>query len=118
MDRLITIVEMTMFLRSSAKVWSDDERSDFVDYIAANPHAGDIIPDTGGLRKVRWGRQGSGKRSGVRAIYFYHSQDIPLFLITVYAKAEQEDISPDQKRVMRDFVADIKKGYKLKGAQS
>ena len=49
----ITVVELTTFLRSAAKVWSEDEQADFVDYIASNPEAGDIIPDTGGIRKVR-----------------------------------------------------------------
>ncbi len=53
----------------------------------------------------------------MRAIYYFHSQNIPLFLITVYAKAEREDITPDQKRMMRDFVTDIKQDYKLKGMQ-
>jgi hypothetical protein len=53
--KLITVVELAAFLRAAAKVWSDDERSEFVDYVAANPEAGDVIPETGGLRKVRWG---------------------------------------------------------------
>jgi hypothetical protein len=66
--KLITVVELAAFLRAAAKVWSDDERSEFVDYVAANPEAGDVIPETGGLRKVRWGRQGMGKRGGVRVI--------------------------------------------------
>ena len=68
---LITIAEM-LFIRQAAAVWTDDERAAFVDFIAANPKAGDLVPDTGGIRKVRWGRQGSGKRGGVRVIYFYH----------------------------------------------
>jgi len=66
--RLLTVVGLTTVLRSATKVWSDDERAEFVDYVAANPKAGDVIPETGGLRKVRWGRQGSGKRGGVRVI--------------------------------------------------
>jgi hypothetical protein len=59
--RLLTVVELTTFLRAAAKVWGDDERSEFVDFVAANPEAGDLIPETGGLRKVRWGRQGADK---------------------------------------------------------
>jgi hypothetical protein len=65
---LLTIVELTPLLRGAAKVWSENERAEFVNHMAANPEAGDVIPETGGLRKVRWGRQGSGKRGGVRVI--------------------------------------------------
>jgi hypothetical protein len=60
-------------MRQAAEVWSDEERGAFVDFIARNPEVGKLIPETGGVRKVRWGRQGSGKRGGVRVIYFYHT---------------------------------------------
>jgi hypothetical protein len=59
-------------------LWHEDERNAFVDYIARNPEAGDIIPDSGGVRKVRWSRAGTGKRGGVRVIYFYHDDTMPL----------------------------------------
>ena len=73
MDRiLITVAETGPFLRQAAKLWTDEDRAAFVDFIAANPDAGDVIPDTGGLRKIRWTRPGMGKRGGVRVIYFYH----------------------------------------------
>ncbi len=106
--RLLTVVELSTFLRAAAKVWSDDERSDFVDYVAANPEAGDLIPETGGLRKVRWGRQGSGKRGGVRVIYYFYDPDAPLYLITVYAKAARGDLGPDEKRTLTALAADLK----------
>ena len=67
---LITIVETVPFLRQAASLWKEDERRAFVDFIAANPEAGAVIPDTGGVRKIRWSRPGTGKRSGVRVIYF------------------------------------------------
>jgi mRNA-degrading endonuclease RelE of RelBE toxin-antitoxin system len=106
---LLTIVELTPFLRAAAKVWSEDERAEFVDYMAANPEAGDVIPETGGLRKVRWGRQGSGKRGGVRVVYYYYDMDLPLYLITVYAKAAREDLSPDEKRTLTALAAELKR---------
>ena len=67
----ITVAETQLFSRQAEGVWSEEERFEFVDFIASNPQAGDVIPETGGVRKVRWGRQGSGKRGGVRVIYFY-----------------------------------------------
>jgi hypothetical protein len=82
-------------------------------YIAGNPEAGTVIPDTGGLRNVRWSRAGSGKRGGVRVIYFYHDRERPLYLLMVYAKARQEDLDPDEKRAVRELVAIIK-GKKTK----
>jgi len=106
--RLLTVVELTTFLRAAAKVWGDDERAEFVDYVAANPEAGDVIPETGGLRKVRWGRQGSGKRGGVRVIYYFYDLDAPLYLITVYAKSARGDLSPDEKRTLTALAADLK----------
>ena len=79
-----------------------------MNFIARNPEAGDVIADTGGLRKVRWGRGGSGKRGGVRVIYFYHDADLALYLLMVYAKARQEDLSADEKRAVRKLVGILK----------
>jgi hypothetical protein len=100
-----SVVELPLFLRQAAAVWSDAERSDFVDYIARNPDIGDVIPETGGLRKVRWGRQGTGKRGGARVIYYYHDLQTPLYLILVYAKAQRETMTPDEKKQARALVA-------------
>lgn len=107
MGGLITVVETALFVKQSEVIWRSDERLEFIDYVASNPEAGDIIPGTGGVRKVRWSRQGSGKRGGVRVIYFYHSTEIPLYLLMVYAKARQENLSPDETRVIRGLVAVI-----------
>ena len=101
-DGLITVAE------TQVEVWSEAERDDFVLYIAGNPEAGAVIPDTGGVRKVRWSRAGSGKRGGVRVIYFYHDRDRPLYLLMVYAKGRQEDLDPDEKRAVRELAATIK----------
>ena len=65
-DIPITVVETPQFPRQAGDVWTEDERTGFVDFIARNPEAGDVIPETGGVRKLRWRRQGSGKRGGVR----------------------------------------------------
>jgi mRNA-degrading endonuclease RelE of RelBE toxin-antitoxin system len=74
----ITVAETPQFVRQAAEVWSDDQRESFVDFIAKNPQMGDVIPDTGGVRKIRWAKAGTGKRGGVRVIYFYHDADSPL----------------------------------------
>ncbi len=84
---MMTVAETKAFHRQAADIWPDADREAFIDYIASNPDGGDIIPNTGGLRKIRWGRQGTGKEGGVRVIYFYHDDTIPLFLLLIYAKA-------------------------------
>jgi hypothetical protein len=106
--QLITVAETQLFIRQAAAVWTDAERNDFVDFIAANPEEGDIIPGTGGVRKLRWGRQGSGKRGGVRVVYFYHDDEMPLYLLMVYAKARQEDLSPDEKRRVQSLAVALR----------
>jgi hypothetical protein len=106
--RLITVAETPVFVRQAKEVWSEEEHDEFVLYIAGNPEAGTVIPDTGGVRKLRWGRAGSGKRGGVRVIYFYHDPDRPLYLLMVYAKGRQEDLDPDEKRAVRELAALIK----------
>lgn len=110
--RLLTVAETSLFIRQAADVWSDDEHAAFVVHIAANPEEGVVIPDTGGVRKVRWSRAGSGKRGGVRIIYFYHDMGMPLYLLMIYAKARREDLSPDQKRQVRSLVTALKQAHR------
>lgn len=104
----ITVAETPLFQRQAAKLWSDLEGQAFIDYIARNPEAGDIIPDTGGVRKVRWSREGMGKRGGARVIYFYYHQGAPLYLLLAYSKTERTDMTYDQKRAASDLVARLK----------
>jgi hypothetical protein len=68
--RPITVVETAVFVRQAEHVWDEPEREAFVDFVAWNPEAGDVIPETGGVRKVRWSRSGTGKRGGARVTIF------------------------------------------------
>jgi len=106
--RPITVVETGMFLRQAEKIWNDEDRAALVDQMARNPEAGDVIPGTGGVRKMRWGRPGSGKRGGARMIYFYHDMDHPLYLLLAYAKAQASDMSADEKKIVTTLAAVIK----------
>lgn len=108
LTRPITVVETSVFLRQADKIWNDDERAALVDHVANNPDAGDIIPGTGGVRKMRWGLSGSGKRGGARVIYFYHDADTPLYLLLAYAKAQATDMSVDEKKAVAVLAATIK----------
>jgi hypothetical protein len=105
----ITVAATPLFVRQASEVWDESEHEAFVTFIASNPDAGDVIPDTGGVRKVRWSRAGTGKRGGVRVIYFYHDAGRPLYLLMVYAKARREDLTPDEKRVVRALAVVLKR---------
>jgi hypothetical protein len=111
----ITVVELPVFLRQAAAVWNEADRSEFVDHIARNAEAGDLIPDTGGVRKIRWQRRGMGKRGGVRVVYFYHNQQMPLFLLLVYAKSQRVDMTADEKKIVRAMAMTLKRSYGWKG---
>jgi len=65
----MTIVETPFFLRKAATLLTEEERSDLVVYLGINPETGDVVPESGGIRKVRWAAQGRGKRGGFRVIY-------------------------------------------------
>lgn len=95
-------------MRQAEDLWHDAEREAFTVFIAQNPEAGDVIPETGGVRKIRWARPGTGKRGGARVIYFCHDAARPIYLLMVYAKARKENLSPDEKRAVRKLAAILK----------
>lgn len=113
----MTVVETPGFLRDSALALTEQERSDLVSYLAANPEAGDIIPDTGGARKVRWRAKGRGKRGGARAIYYYHDQSLPLFLLSVFAKNEKTNLTKAERNEMKELLPRLIAGYKKRKAK-
>lgn len=91
MEQLQTVVELAAFLKRAKAIMSDDERMEIVLFLAANPEAG--IPLGGGLRKVRVPRAGSGKSGGYRTIYVFGGPRMPLFLLTVFAKNEKNNLT-------------------------
>lgn len=89
---MLTIIETETFQRYVTEVWRDTEREAFITWLADNPFAGDVIPGTGGLRKVRWRRFGFGKRGGARVIYYNVLDNGCIWLLIVYAKAKFDDL--------------------------
>ena len=82
--------------------------------LAYHPAAGDLIPGTGGVRKLRWGLESRGKRGGARVVYFYHDADMPLFVLTAYAKNERADLSQEDCNAFRQLTALLVKTFKRK----
>ena len=85
-------------------------RSDLVAYLAANPGAGDLIPGTGGIRKLHWRAKGKGTRGGARVVYYAYDVDHPILALLVCGKGEADDLSPAGKRQLTAMVAEIKAG--------
>jgi hypothetical protein len=89
---MLTIVESPLFARLWPDYWTEDERGEFCAFIACNADAGELIPGSGGCRKVRWIRAGTGKRSGVRVIYTARRAAAELVLLVIYAKSARDTI--------------------------
>jgi hypothetical protein len=100
----VTVVETPEFVSATRKLMTDEERHLLIDYLAGNPLAGSVIQGTGGIRKLRWALAGQGKRGGARVIYFYHNPGMPLFALTAYAKNQQADLSPSDKKDFRKLT--------------
>jgi hypothetical protein len=91
-----TVIETPTFQKQADKIWSEDERLEFIEWIAPNPLAGDVIPNTDGARKVRWTVKGQGKRGGVRVIYFNLTEQGLIYLLTIYQKSVKENVTADE----------------------
>ena len=99
---MFTVVETHLFQKQWPLYWSEDERGEFAAYIAEFPSAGNVVPRSGGIRKIRWRRAGTGKSGGVRVIYFTRTTEEEVALLLMYAKAKTDNITgPKLKEIRR-----------------
>jgi DNA-binding transcriptional regulator YiaG len=110
----MTVVETGEFLKCAKPLMSDSERAELVAFVGASPEAGEIIPDTGGVRKLRWALKGTGKRGGARVIYYYRNDRMPLFLLSAYAKNRKATLSMNERNAMKRLVPALVAGYQRK----
>jgi hypothetical protein len=101
---MLTVAEVPEYIRRAEKLLTATVRRDVVDYLAAHPKAGDLMEGTGGVRKLRWGRGGQGKSGGVRVIYYFHSESMPLYLLTLFAKNERANLSKAERNDLAGLV--------------
>ncbi len=103
-----TVAETPTFTRQASKLFTDDEKRELIDFLAANPLAGDVIPGTGGVRKLRFRAAGAGKRGGARVVYYHVGEDSPLYALLAYAKSARTDLTPEERRAVATLAASIK----------
>lgn len=97
--------ETSIFTTQVVSLLTDESYRELQNQIVANPEAGDLIPGSQGLRKIRWKVEGGGKRGGMRVIYYLVTR-VEVFMIFAYRKNEQENLTPEQTRRLRQLVDD------------
>lgn len=102
----IVFVESPIFTAEVKELLSDEEYAALQEHLAQRPDAGDLIAQTGGLRKVRWQVAGSGKRGGVRVIYYHVAAQVQIRMILIYRKGVKDDLTPKEKEVLRKLNAE------------
>jgi hypothetical protein len=100
----LTFIETSIFSRDRSKYFDDDEFNRFESALLENPEVGDVITGTGGCRKVRWKRQGTGKSGGVRVIYYHLNANHRLYLLLVYPKNQQDNLTDAQKNALYNII--------------
>ena len=109
---LVTVVELPEFIRRSEKLLSENDRNRMIYHLSIRPETGNIMQGAGGIRKMRWAREGRGKSGGVRVIYFYYNDEIPLFLLTIFGKGEQTNLSKSERNELAKLVKVLIANYK------
>jgi hypothetical protein len=107
-----TVVETPPYLAVAERLFSEDERAAIIDAVSADPLCGVVIPGTGGVRKVRVAASGRGKRGGARVIYLFGGDDVPVFLLAVFAKNEKSDLSPAERNSLGKITAEMLRTYR------
>ncbi len=100
----VVIVEVRGFTARICDLLSDEDYRLLQLQLVRDPEAGRVIPGTGGLRKLRWGASGRGKRGGARVIYFWYAKSRRLLMLFVYPKNERSDLTAAQRRALRKIV--------------
>jgi hypothetical protein len=101
---MFTVVETPTFSKLWPDYWDEEERGEFVTWLVAHPEIGDVIPGSGGCRKVRWTRSGMGKRGGVRVIHYNRLADGRIYLLLIYGKGAVDNVPGHVLKEIRDAL--------------
>jgi len=102
----VVFVETPVFTRQISALLKDDEYAGLQGLLSAKPDFGDLIPGTGGLRKIRWPRksQARGKRGGIRVIYYVQFAEDEIYLVLAYSKSVRDDLTRQDKDALRNII--------------
>ena len=101
---MVTFIETRLFSRLVGRYLSDGEYAALQASLARRPESGALVPGSGGVRKVRWGRPGQGKRGGVRVVYYARTREGVIWMLTIYAKNEEENIPSHVLRKIKEEI--------------
>jgi hypothetical protein len=107
------VIETEAYQRSAiASGVSEQERLEISNYVSANPTAGEIMKGTGGARKIRFAGRGKGKRGGYRVITYYADEDVPVFLLDLFAKGDAVNLTKAERNELREVLASLVDDYR------
>lgn len=109
---LVTVAEMPEYIRRSKRLLDETERNNIINYLVIHPKTGVLIRGTGGIRKLRWSIKGKGKSSGVRIIYYYYDEWMPLYLLTIFGKGEKADLTKAERNKLSKLANYIVETHK------
>ena len=109
-----TVAETPTFSRQAEKLFNEHEQRELIELLATSPLAGDEIPGTGGVRKLRFAASGRGKRGGARVVYFYGGEHMPIYALLAYSKTDRADMTPRERREVAKLAAALKTTFKEK----
>ena len=98
---MLTVVETSLFQKQWPLYWSEEDLGQFAAFIAEHPDAGAVVPESGGIRKIRWGRAGTGRSGGVRIVYFVQAAEGHVVLLTLCAKAKTDNLTGAKLKEIR-----------------
>ena len=101
---LYTVCETPVFTQKALEIWTNQEKEDYIGRIAGKPYSGEVIPNSGGLRKVRWHASGRGKRGGARVIYYNLLEAGEIVLLMVYTKNKFDDLPKEFYKILKEAV--------------
>jgi hypothetical protein len=108
---LNSVSETNSYLRDAERLLTEIERNELTYSLASNPLQGVLIKGTGGLRKMRVGFSGRGKRGGARVVYWFHSERCPIVLLALFAKNEASDLSADERQGLMKIIEMLRRDY-------